>query len=100
MYLFDIIETLTACQRKTQEAHDKAPLIDGKKLIPPGAFVPTCKENGEFEETQCHGSTGYCWCVDKLGTKMEDTSRRFEKPECKRSKIFINFYSTRFNPML
>merc|ERR1719318_326193 len=29
-----------------------------------GAFVPNCNSDGLFEERQCHGSTGYCWCVD------------------------------------
>ena len=29
-----------------------------------GAFQPSCEEDGSFSELQCHGSTGYCWCVD------------------------------------
>lgn len=29
-----------------------------------GAFEPSCEEDGSFSELQCHGSTGFCWCVD------------------------------------
>lgn len=29
-----------------------------------GAFQPSCEEDGRFSELQCHGSTGFCWCVD------------------------------------
>ena len=46
-----------------------------------GAFVPSCKVNGDYEEIQCHGSTGFCWCVDKFGNEMEGTRTRRE-PNC------------------
>ena len=46
-----------------------------------GAFLPSCKLNGDYEEVQCHGSTGYCWCVDKLGNELEGTRIRGE-PNC------------------
>eukprot|EP00794_Sanderia_malayensis_P014103 gene14103-15576_t len=75
---------LTACQQKRKDVFENAPVVNGKRLLPPGAFVPKCKDNGDFEETQCHGSTGYCWCVDKDGSKLQATSRRFEKPQCER----------------
>lgn len=29
----------------------------------PGKFLPRCTEYGYFHARQCHGSTGYCWCV-------------------------------------
>ena len=31
-----------------------------------GVFIPRCDEmNGDFyKPLQCHGSTGYCWCVE------------------------------------
>ncbi len=82
------VENLTACEKQRQDLLNTAPIINGKPLVLPGAFMPQCKENGDFEETQCHGSTGYCWCVDELGNKIEGTSIRFKKPECKRSKLF------------
>ncbi|XP_057300032.1 equistatin-like [Hydractinia symbiolongicarpus] len=31
-----------------------------------GVFVARCKDDGSYEKKQCHGSTGYCWCVDEL----------------------------------
>jgi len=46
-----------------------------------GAFLPSCKLNGDYEEVQCHGSTGYCWCVDKLGNELPRTRTRGE-PNC------------------
>jgi len=41
----------------------------------PGAFVPTCKDDGTFEEKQCHASTGHCWCVDDNGKEIEGTKK-------------------------
>ena len=35
-----------------------------------------CKQDGSYEEVQCSGSTGYCWCVDKDGTKLQGTQTR------------------------
>ena len=38
-----------------------------------GTYVPQC--NGEqWNDVQCHGSTGYCWCVDSdNGHKIDKT---------------------------
>ncbi|XP_053292926.1 nidogen-1 [Pleuronectes platessa] len=35
-----------------------------------GQYIPTCDENGAYEPMQCHGSTGYCWCVDQNGQEI------------------------------
>lgn len=43
-----------------------------------GAFIPRCKDSGEFEEKQCWPSTGYCWCADKDGTEIPGTKTRGE----------------------
>jgi uncharacterized lipoprotein YbaY len=41
-----------------------------------GAFTPNCKSDGSFEEKQCHGSTGYCWCVDTTsGVEIKGTRK-------------------------
>ena len=53
-------------------------------ILPRGAFLPSCKEDGSFTDTQCH--EGYCWCVNKRGKEVVDTRKRFEKPDCKRCK--------------
>ena len=42
----------------------------------PGAFVPKCKPDGTFEEKQCDGSTGYCWCVEPTnGNEIKGTKK-------------------------
>ena len=47
-----------------------------------GAFVPECDANGSFASIQCHGSTGYCWCVAmETGEPVTDTLR-FQMPQC------------------
>ena len=38
-----------------------------------GTYMPSCEEDGYFSATQCHGSTGRCWCTDRKGTKLPDT---------------------------
>ena len=39
-----------------------------------GSFIPKCTDDGSFEKRQCHGSTGFCWCVDpKTGITIEGT---------------------------
>ena len=41
-----------------------------------GAFTPQCEETGEYKNKQCHGSTGYCWCVDtKNGKEIQGTRK-------------------------
>ena len=35
-------------------------------------FVPRCKQDGRYEEVQCHG--GECWCVDQNGKKIPKTN--------------------------
>ncbi|XP_062331896.1 testican-1 [Osmerus eperlanus] len=51
----------------------------GKSLI--GAYIPRCSEEGYFKPTQCHGSTGQCWCVDKYGNEIAG-SRKQGNPTC------------------
>ncbi|XP_038628198.1 testican-1 isoform X2 [Tachyglossus aculeatus] len=43
-------------------------LTRGKNLL--GVFIPRCTEEGYYKATQCHGSTGQCWCVDKYGNEL------------------------------
>ena len=54
---------------------------NGTHLI--GAYVPQCDETGDFTPVQCHGSTGYCWCVrPDTGEPVGRTPVRFSQPEC------------------
>ena len=42
----------------------------------PGAFVHKCKPDGSYEEKQCHGSTGHCWCVESAsGVEIKGTRK-------------------------
>ncbi|XP_028815621.1 testican-1 isoform X2 [Denticeps clupeoides] len=50
-----------------------------KALI--GAYIPRCTDDGYFKATQCHASTGQCWCVDKYGNEIAG-SRKQGNPTC------------------
>ena len=56
---------------KTKCEKEKAARENGPFLI--GAFIPQCEEDGSYSEVQCHGSAGYCWCVDGEGNKRLET---------------------------
>lgn len=49
-----------------------------------GAMRPQCDEEGEFKAIQCHGSTGFCWCVDPAGKEVNGTRQR-GKPDCSKA---------------
>ncbi|XP_075950721.1 nidogen-2 [Anarhichas minor] len=38
-----------------------------------GAYVPQCYDSGQYSPSQCHGSTGHCWCVDGNGQERGGT---------------------------
>jgi hypothetical protein len=56
--------SMTACEKLVYLA-SKSPV--------PGAFIPTCDEDGKFAAKQCHPSTGYCWCIETDGTTIEES---------------------------
>lgn len=59
---------MTLCQKKLNAANPPF------GSAPPGTFVPSCKPDGSFNETQCHGSVGECWCVhSKTGEEIVST---------------------------
>lgn len=35
-----------------------------------GQYIPLCDEDGYYKPTQCHGSVGQCWCVDRYGNEV------------------------------
>uniref|UniRef100_A0A3B3XBZ8 Thyroglobulin type-1 domain-containing protein n=1 Tax=Poecilia mexicana TaxID=48701 RepID=A0A3B3XBZ8_9TELE len=70
-----ILAQLAQLRRKTLCEHhrDSVPTTspDGVTLF--GAYVPQCDENGLYVPKQCHGSSGYCWCVDSRGQERTAT---------------------------
>ncbi|XP_042181693.1 testican-1-like isoform X3 [Oncorhynchus tshawytscha] len=55
--------------------------IQGRRNTVIGSYIPRCSEEGYFKPTQCHGSTGQCWCVDKYGNEIAG-SRKQGNPTC------------------
>uniref|UniRef100_A0A3P9AWS6 Nidogen 2 n=1 Tax=Maylandia zebra TaxID=106582 RepID=A0A3P9AWS6_9CICH len=49
----------------------KTTSADGYPIV--GAYVPQCDAEGQYLSQQCHGSTGYCWCVDSRGEERAGT---------------------------
>ncbi|MEE6507688.1 hypothetical protein FKM82_028951 [Ascaphus truei] len=64
------------CQ--TELSNIQKPQI-GKKLL--GYYIPVCDEDGYYKPTQCHGSAGQCWCVDRYGNEVTG-SRTSGAAEC------------------
>merc|ERR1712227_427647 len=64
---------LTACQEQLLSVNSKFM----------GAFIPKCNSDGTYAAKQCHGSTGYCWCVKPTtGKEISGTRRRFSHVTC------------------
>ena len=68
---------LTPCQLQQQSAEES---ISNKQVL--GAFVPQCQPDGSYKPVQCHALTGFCWCVDGNGTRVQGTEERFKMPNC------------------
>lgn len=45
-------------------------------VVPFGSYLVRCKQDGSYEEVQCNGSSGFCWCVQKNGTELSGTKTR------------------------
>ncbi|XP_014909287.1 nidogen-2 isoform X8 [Poecilia latipinna] len=107
--IIDHIQTpKTHCQRHRDSVQTTGP--DGLPVV--GAYVPQCDEIGSYLPQQCHGSTGYCWCVDSRGQEragtrtgpgspsVDCTSEELERPKtlCERHRDSIQTSSDGFPP--
>uniref|UniRef100_H2TSQ6 SPARC (osteonectin), cwcv and kazal like domains proteoglycan 1 n=2 Tax=Takifugu rubripes TaxID=31033 RepID=H2TSQ6_TAKRU len=72
-YCFQKPEGLPCQTEKTRIQSQRKTLI--------GSYIPRCTDEGYFKPTQCHGSTGQCWCVDKYGNEIAG-SRKQGNPNC------------------
>lgn len=69
----------TANQTGNQTVNQSACMFEQEagKLAPrPGRFMPSCDADGSYSSLQCHRSTGYCWCADAEGRKVDGTEAR------------------------
>lgn len=63
-----------------QQQKNKGLLAGGRRLK--GAFRPRCEVTGLFKPMQCHGSTGFCYCVNQAtGEQSGQEFRPWLKPE-------------------
>eukprot|EP00117_Sycon_ciliatum_P025605 scpid34510/ scgid21219/ Receptor-type tyrosine-protein phosphatase-like N; Islet cell antigen 512; Islet cell autoantigen 3; PTP IA-2 len=70
-------EPLTIVSRMKKVQHSKCEQTRAREVTKCdgmiGCFISQCNEDGAFSSMQCHDSTGYCWCVDTLGQRIEAT---------------------------
>ncbi|XP_062831368.1 nidogen-1 [Anolis carolinensis] len=59
----------TKCQREQEQFMAFGP----RGPRPVGQFIPQCDVYGNYLPTQCHSSSGYCWCVDRDGNEIDGT---------------------------
>ncbi|XP_035681700.1 uncharacterized protein LOC118419440 [Branchiostoma floridae] len=60
---------------QTRCLDEKAAAEAGPVLV--GAFTKQCAADGSYETTQCHGSTGYCYCArPDTGEVFQETAYR------------------------
>ncbi|XP_066128491.1 nidogen-2 isoform X1 [Saccopteryx bilineata] len=58
---------LKTCERQQQDAQAQH-AYPGTRI-----HIPQCDEQGHFMPLQCHGSTGFCWCVTPDGHEVPGT---------------------------
>ena len=61
-----VSDPLTDCEMAAKKATpDDAMMV--------GVYVPQCDEEGYYRPLQFHPSSGYRWCVDEYGNKINGT---------------------------
>ncbi|VIO98996.1 Thyroglobulin type-1 repeat family protein [Brugia malayi] len=57
--------------------------LAAEKMNSSEVYVPECNAtDGSYATIQCHKSTGYCWCVTRIGRPLPSTSKRYGIPNC------------------
>jgi hypothetical protein len=84
-YIHVFLEVKGPCHKHIADNKRK---INGQPMV--GMFTPQCDDNGNYKHVQCHGSTGYCFCVDHLGKKIPGTEQR-GRPDCSSCEFCANF---------
>ena len=54
----------------------KGPCHEAVNKVRPGqlgAFIPQCSDDGYYLSSQCHSSSGHCWCVNREGVELDGT---------------------------
>lgn len=46
-------------------------IVDARTLV--GSYTPQTFLNGSLTPKQCHGSTGFCWCIDSNGNQIGES---------------------------
>ncbi|TKR60229.1 hypothetical protein L596_027507 [Steinernema carpocapsae] len=83
------------CQGKRVKVYHKGPCSNVEKcaldrsfqmalfIDDDEVFVPKCNEtDGSYQQVQCHESTGYCWCIQKDGRPIPQSSSVNDVPDC------------------
>uniref|UniRef100_A0A482ZDD9 U35-Liphistoxin-Lm1a_1 n=1 Tax=Liphistius malayanus TaxID=1203467 RepID=A0A482ZDD9_9ARAC len=65
---------------KACKCHREKDDATAKGLI--GNYIPQCEKDGTYSRIQCHGSTGYCWCVDEEGVQTKEPVGPGKHIEC------------------
>ncbi|KAH0520035.1 Nidogen-2 [Microtus ochrogaster] len=63
----DSISSLKPCEHQQRYAQAQH-AYPGSRV-----HIPQCDDQGNFMPLQCHGSTGFCWCVDQKGHEVPGT---------------------------
>ncbi|XP_078349655.1 thyroglobulin-like isoform X1 [Oculina patagonica] len=82
------VDCYSKCQKQRLEALGTHSLDEKPAHLVPGRFVPQCALDGSYEEVQCYGSTGYCWCVDVEGKPVLGTMTR-GLPHCNKTALGV-----------
>ena len=66
---------LTICQQQQLIAESSSGAMVG-------GFIPQCLSDGNYKTVQCHALTGFCWCVNVEGIRIQGTEERYKEPNC------------------